>query len=46
MPTDLIIDDLCVFDAETGEKHKLGHIKNYCPECGRDLRKENADDRD
>lgn len=28
MPTDLIIDDLCVFDAETGEKHKLGHIKD------------------
>ena len=26
MPTDLIIDDLYVFDAETGEKHKLGHI--------------------
>lgn len=28
MPTDLIIDDLYVFDAETGEKHKLGHIKD------------------
>lgn len=31
MPTDLIIDDLCVFDAETGEKHKLGHIENIEP---------------
>ena len=31
MPTDLIIDELCVFDAETGEKHKLGHIKNIEP---------------
>ncbi len=28
MPTDLIIDELCAFDAETGEKHKLGHIKD------------------
>ena len=30
MPTDSIIDNLslCVFDAETGEKYKLGHIKD------------------
>lgn len=28
MPTDSIIDDLYVFFPETGEKHKLGHIKN------------------
>lgn len=28
MPTDSIIDNLYVFDAETGEKHKLGHIKD------------------
>ena len=29
MPTDSTIDNLYVFDAETGEKHKLGHIKDY-----------------
>jgi hypothetical protein len=28
MPTDYIVDDLYVFDTETGEKHKLGHIKD------------------
>lgn len=28
MPTDSIIDNLYVFDAETGEKHKLGHIED------------------
>lgn len=28
MPTESIIDDLYVFDTETGEKHKLGHIKD------------------
>lgn len=28
MPTDYIIDNLYVFDTETGEKHKLGHIKD------------------
>lgn len=28
MPTDSIIDNLYVFFAETGEKHKLGHIKD------------------
>lgn len=28
MSTDSIIDNLYVFDAETGEKHKLGHIKD------------------
>ena len=28
MPTESIIDDLYVFDAETGEKHKLGHIED------------------
>lgn len=28
MPTDSIIDNLYVFDVETGEKHKLGHIKD------------------
>lgn len=28
MPTESITDDLYVFDAETGEKHKLGHIKD------------------
>lgn len=28
MPADSIIDNLYVFDAETGEKRKLGHIKD------------------
>lgn len=28
MPTDSIIDNLYVFYAETGEKHKLGHVKD------------------
>jgi hypothetical protein len=28
MPTDSIIDNVYVFDVETGEKHKLGHIEN------------------
>lgn len=28
MPTESIIDNLYVFDTETGEKHKLGHIKD------------------
>lgn len=28
MPTESIIDDLYVFFPETGEKHKLGHIKD------------------
>lgn len=28
MPTDSIIDNLYVFDAETDEKHKLGHVKD------------------
>lgn len=28
MPTDSIIDNVYVFDAETGEKHKLGHIED------------------
>lgn len=28
MPTDSIKNNLCVFDAETGEKYKLGHIED------------------
>lgn len=28
MRNESIIDNLYVFDAETGEKHKLGHIKD------------------
>ena len=28
MQTESIIDNLYVIDAETGEKHKLGHIKD------------------
>lgn len=28
MPTESIIDNLYVFFPETGEKHKLGHIKD------------------
>lgn len=28
MPTETIVDNLYVFFPETGEKHKLGHIKN------------------
>ena len=28
MRTESITDNLYVFDAETGEKHKLGHIKD------------------
>lgn len=28
MPTDYIVDDLYVFFAETGEKHKIGHVKD------------------
>lgn len=28
MPTDYIVDNLYFFDAETGEKHTIGHIDN------------------
>ena len=28
MPTDYIVDNLYVFFAETGEKHKIGHVKD------------------